>query len=75
MTRHRFPCVTSTILHDHSFDHAHIELQLAHMERDAVRAAYNFAIYLPHRLKMMQAYFDHLDQVRQGAKILGFKMG
>ena len=73
MTGHGFRGVASTILHEHSFDHAHIELQLAHMERDAVSAAYNFATYLPQRRKMMQAYADHLDELRQGAKILAFK--
>jgi integrase len=73
MTGHGFRGVASTILHEQGFDHAHIELQLAHMERDAVSAAYNFATYLPQRRKMMQAYADHLDALRQGAKILPFK--
>jgi hypothetical protein len=62
-----------TILHEHSFDHAHIELQLAHMKRDAVSAACNFATYMPQRRKMMQAYADDLDKLRQGARILAFK--
>jgi transposase len=35
-----------------------IELQLAHAERDNVRAAYNYAEYLPERRKMMQAWAD-----------------
>jgi hypothetical protein len=47
MTGHGFRGVASTILHEQGFDHAHIELQLAHMERDDVSAAYNFATYLP----------------------------
>lgn len=73
MTGHGFRGVASTILHEAGFDHAHIELQLAHMERDEVSAAYNFATYLPHRRKMMQWYADHLDALRQGAKVLPFK--
>ncbi|MBX3635801.1 MAG: tyrosine-type recombinase/integrase [Rubrivivax sp.] len=73
MTGHGFRGVASTILHEHGFDHAHIELQLAHMERDAVSAAYNFATYLPQRRKMMQWWADHLDQLRKGAKVLPFK--
>ena len=73
MTGHGFRGVASTILHEHDFDHAHIELQLAHMERDQVSAAYNFATYLPQRRKMMQWWADHLDQLRQGAKVLPFK--
>ncbi len=70
MTGHGFRGVASTILHEQGFDHMHIELQLAHSERDVVSAAYNFATYLPQRRKMMQAYADHLDELRQGAKII-----
>lgn len=73
MTGHGFRGVASTILHEQGFDHMHIELQLAHQERNAVSAAYNFATYLPQRRKMMQAYADHLDELRQGAKIIPLK--
>lgn len=73
MTGHGFRGVASTVLHEHGFEHAHIELQLAHMERDEVSAAYNFATYLPQRRKMLQWWADHLDQVRQGAKVIPFK--
>jgi integrase len=73
MTGHGFRGVASTILHEAGFDHAHIELQLAHQERDEVSAAYNFATYLPQRRKMLQWYADHLDQLRQGAKVIPFK--
>ncbi|MCB1995325.1 MAG: tyrosine-type recombinase/integrase [Burkholderiaceae bacterium] len=73
MTGHGFRGVASTILHEAGFDHAHIELQLAHQERDEVSAAYNFATYLPQRRKMMQWYADHMDQLRQGAKVIPFK--
>jgi integrase len=38
-----------------------IERQLAHVERNNVRAAYNFAEHLPERRKMMQAWADYLD--------------
>ena len=40
-----------------------IERQLAHVERNAVRAAYNHAQYLPERRKMMQWWADYLDEV------------
>jgi integrase len=66
MTGHGFRGMASTILHEQGFDHAHLELQLAHQERDEVSAAYNFATYLPQRRKMMQWYADHLDRVRCG---------
>lgn len=61
MTGHGFRGVASTILHEQGFDHQHIELQLAHMERNAVSAAYNHALYLKQRAAMMQAWSDYLD--------------
>jgi len=64
MTGHGFRGVASTALHEMGMEHAHIELQLAHQERDRVSAAYNYAKYLPQRAKMMQAWADHLDTVR-----------
>ena len=65
MTGHGFRGVASTILHEQGWPHEHIELQLAHQERNAVSAAYNHALYLEPRAKMMQAWADHLDQLRQ----------
>ena len=61
MTGHGFRGVASTMLHEQGFDHAHIELQLAHMERDATSAAYNHALYLKQRARMMQAWGDYLE--------------
>ena len=46
-----------------------IERQLAHAERNSIRAAYNRAEYLPERRKMMQAYADYLDKLKAGAKV------
>jgi integrase len=65
MTGHGFRGVASTVLHELGWPHEHIELQLAHQERNAVSAAYNHALYLEPRAKMMQAWADHLDQLRQ----------
>jgi uncharacterized membrane protein YccC len=45
-----------------------IELQLAHAERNQVRAAYNRAQRLPERRTMMQAWADHLDRLRDGPR-------
>ena len=72
MTGHGFRGVASTLLHEMGFDHAHIELQLAHQERDAVSAAYNHATYLTQRAKMMQDWSDYLDSCTTG-KVLPFK--
>ncbi len=62
MTGHGFRGLASTILHERGFDHGHIELQLAHQERNAVSAAYNHATYLKQRAEMMQWWADYLDQ-------------
>jgi integrase len=70
MTGHGFRGVASTVLHELGFRHDVIELQLAHQERDDVSAAYNHATYLPQRRQMMQAWADHLDALRTGAKII-----
>lgn len=64
MTGHGFRGLASTILHEQGWTHEHIELQLAHQERDETSAAYNHALYLPQRAKMMQAWAKHLDVLR-----------
>lgn len=61
MTGHGFRGLASTILHEHGFEHAHIEAQLAHQERDRVSASYNHAQYLRQRAEMMQWWADRLD--------------
>lgn len=71
MTGHGFRGIASTLLHEMGFDHNHIELQLAHKERNAVSAAYNHATYLPQRAKMMQFWADYLDKVTTGKVIAG----
>jgi integrase len=65
MTGHGFRGVASTVLHEQGWPHEHIELQLAHQERNAISAAYNHALYLVPRKKMMQAWADHLDEMRK----------
>ena len=65
MTGHGFRGVASTILHEQGWPHEHIELQLAHQERDETSAAYNHALYLKPRATMMQAWGDHLDKLRK----------
>jgi hypothetical protein len=53
--------------------HEHIENQLAHAPRNAVSAAYNHALYLEPRAKMMQEWADFLEQTQRGAKVLPFR--
>ncbi|MEO5368502.1 MAG: tyrosine-type recombinase/integrase [Magnetococcus sp. DMHC-1] len=63
MTGHGFRSMASTILNEQGWNRDAIERQLAHGERDRVRAAYNYAEHLPERRKMMQAWADYLDQL------------
>jgi integrase len=62
-TGHGFRATASTILNEHGFVPDHIERQLAHCERNKIRAAYNHAQYLPERRKMMQWWANYIDGV------------
>jgi integrase len=70
MTGHGFRSMASTLLNEQGWNRDAIERQLAHSERDGVRAAYNYAEYLPERKKMMQAWADYLDGLAAGAQII-----
>lgn len=71
-TGHGFRGLASTILHEQGYPHEHIELQLAHTQRNAVSAAYNHALHLPARAKMMQDWADYLETKQRGADVLEF---
>jgi integrase len=73
MTGHGFRGLASTVLHEKGYGHEHIELQLAHAPRNAVSAAYNHALYLEPRTKMMQDWADFLEATMRGAKVLPFR--
>lgn len=53
-----------TMLNEMGYNRDWIERQLAHGERDHVRAAYNYAEHLPERRRMMQDWADYLDGLR-----------
>lgn len=63
-TGHGFRATASTILHEQGWDSDIIERQLAHLERNKVKAAYNHAGYLKERREMLQAWADFLDLQR-----------
>ncbi|MBI1347068.1 tyrosine-type recombinase/integrase [bacterium] len=67
-TGHGFRSTASTILNEHGFRPDVIERQLAHSERNNVRAAYNHAEYLPERRQMMQWWADYLEQTASPKK-------
>ena len=64
MTGHGFRSMASTLLNEQGWHHDAIERQLAHAERNGVRAAYNYAEHLPERRRMMQAWADYLDGLK-----------
>lgn len=64
MTAHGFRTLASTLLSEHGWPEEVIERQLAHVDRNKVRAAYNHAQHLPLRTVMMQAWADYLDCLR-----------
>jgi len=72
-TGHGFRSMASTLLNEQGFPPDVIELQLAHTERNKVRAAYNKAQRLPERRKMMQAWADYLDGLRAGGNVVPLK--
>jgi integrase len=70
MTGHGFRSMASTLLNEQGWNRDAIERQLAHSERNSIRAAYNFAEHLPERRKMMQAWADYLQELTVGAKVI-----
>lgn len=66
---HSFRSTASTILHEnidtHGFHSDIIERQLAHAERNNVKAAYNHAQYIPQRKEMMQWWSDYLEKTKK----------
>lgn len=73
MTGHGFRSMASTLLNEQGWHRDAIERQLAHAERNAVRAAYNYAEHLPERRRMMQAWGDYLDGLKNGAEVISIR--
>lgn len=63
MTAHGFRSMACTLLNEQGWNRDAIERQLAHAERNSIRAAYHYSEYLPERRKMMQAWADYLDEL------------
>lgn len=60
---HGFRATASTMLNELQYRDDVIERQLAHGERNKVRASYNQAEYFPERKAMMQAWADMMDEI------------
>lgn len=72
-TVHGFRATASTILNETGFNTDAIERQLAHAERNKVRAAYHRSEYLNERVKMMQWWADFLDSIAKGSNVIPMK--
>lgn len=67
-TVHGFRATGSTILNECGFNPDAIERQLAHAERNKIRAAYHRSEYMEERRKMMDWWGDYLDQLKEEGK-------
>lgn len=71
MTGHGFRAMARTILDEVlGFRPDFIEHQLAHAVKDPLGRAYNRTTHLAERRKMMQAWADYLDKVKNGAEVI-----
>jgi integrase len=75
MSGHGFRAMARTILDEVlQIRPDFIEHQLAHAVRDPNGRAYNRTAHLNERCKMMQTWADYLDGLKQGAKVLPFRI-
>lgn len=75
MTGHGFRSMASTLLNEYGWNRDAIERQLAHGERNSVRAAYNYAEFMPERRRMMEWWANYLDGLKAGSKVIQTKRG
>jgi len=74
MTAHGFRSMASTLLNESGkWNPDAIERALAHGDSDSVRAAYHRGAHWDERVKMAKWWSNHLDQLREGGKVLPFK--
>jgi integrase len=70
MTGHGFRGVASTAMNEMGYRPDVIEAQLAHVEENRVRAAYNHSRYVEERRELMQSWADYCDAVRQSGQVI-----
>ena len=67
-TAHGFRSTAASKLNESGFNSDAIELQLSHIERNSVKAAYTYhATHMDERVKMMQWWGDHLDELKNSS--------
>jgi integrase len=70
LTLHGWRSTFSTWAYESGYDGNVIEITLAHVDKNAVRAAYNNATYMDRRRQLLQDWADMLDAKREGAKVI-----
>lgn len=73
-TIHGFRATASTILNEHGFNSDVIEKQLAHAERNSVRAAYDHSNLLPQRRAMLDWWGNYIESAANG-KVINVNFG
>lgn len=66
LVSHGLRALASTTLNEQGFDPDVIEAALAHVDKNAIRAAYNRSDYLEKREKMMQWWSEHIEAAATG---------
>ncbi|WP_299022157.1 integrase domain-containing protein [uncultured Photobacterium sp.] len=64
---HGLRALASTTLNEQGFNHDVIEVALAHIDKNHVRAAYNRAIYLEQRIELMAWWSNHITSASRGS--------
>ncbi|MEC5218586.1 integrase [Actimicrobium sp. GrIS 1.19] len=71
MTGHGFRALAmSTIKERLGYRHEVVDRQLAHAQKDKVASAYDRALFLEERKKMMQDWADYLDTIAAGGNVI-----
>lgn len=71
MTAHGFRHMASTRLNEMGWNPDAVERQLSHrVSGGTIRGTYNQAQYMDERRKMMQAWADYLDALREGGNVI-----
>jgi integrase len=75
MTTHGFRALAMTTLKEKlGYRHETVDRQLAHAQKDKIASAYDRALFIDERKKMMQHWADYLDGIANG-KVIEMKFG
>jgi len=68
ITPHGFRAMFSTVANEHGWDRDVIERQLAHVEANKIRGAYNHAEYMDKRVELLQWWSNYLEELMNNAE-------